>query len=38
MAGITGQLTGTVVGGQNQVYTNYGSAKFRDTAEGWVNV
>lgn len=31
-------LTGSVVGGQNQVYTNYGSARFRDTAQGWMNV
>lgn len=29
----------TVIGGQNQLYTNYGSAKWRDVATGlWANI
>lgn len=29
--------TGSIVGGQNQIYTNYGSVTLLDTSQGWVS-
>lgn len=31
-------ISGSVIGSQNQIYTNFGSARWRDTFGGWANV
>lgn len=30
--------TGSVIGNQSQIYTNFGSARWRDTSLGWLNI